>query len=135
SSTYSLGRFPCRSASSLAPCRTYSSLNPILARFIFQPSVSTVFFSSFQRKIILAPVRSVPFTVWPSISSISRASGWKFWLINCIILYCAMVCVPFITSVFFIVAPFLTGGLVVFRSEEHTSELQSRFDLVCRLLL
>src|SRR5207249_9837919 len=38
-----------------------------------------------------------------------------------------------------------TGGLVAFlliavvfnfvRSEEHTSELQSRFDLVCRLLL
>src|SRR5699024_12545196 len=28
-------------------------------------------------------------------------------------------------------APFLIGG----RSEEHTSELQSRFDLVCRLLL
>src|SRR5207249_10179150 len=26
-------------------------------------------------------------------------------------------------------------GLVVVRSEEHTSELQSRFDLVCRLLL
>src|SRR5699024_11316897 len=26
-------------------------------------------------------------------------------------------------------------GDVVFRSEEHTSELQSRFDLVCRLLL
>src|SRR5699024_11361220 len=25
--------------------------------------------------------------------------------------------------------------LVYFRSEEHTSELQSRFDLVCRLLL
>src|SRR5207249_7732824 len=24
---------------------------------------------------------------------------------------------------------------VIFRSEEHTSELQSRFDLVCRLLL
>src|SRR5207249_5724975 len=27
------------------------------------------------------------------------------------------------------------GGGVVLRSEEHTSELQSRFDLVCRLLL
>src|SRR5207249_10810594 len=27
------------------------------------------------------------------------------------------------------------GGLLVVRSEEHTSELQSRFDLVCRLLL
>src|SRR5699024_11418589 len=26
-------------------------------------------------------------------------------------------------------------SLVPFRSEEHTSELQSRFDLVCRLLL
>src|SRR5699024_11860794 len=25
--------------------------------------------------------------------------------------------------------------MIVFRSEEHTSELQSRFDLVCRLLL
>src|SRR5699024_11644381 len=27
------------------------------------------------------------------------------------------------------------GGRVLVRSEEHTSELQSRFDLVCRLLL
>src|SRR5699024_12186886 len=26
-------------------------------------------------------------------------------------------------------------GIVLMRSEEHTSELQSRFDLVCRLLL
>src|SRR5699024_12383619 len=28
-----------------------------------------------------------------------------------------------------------TGEFVTQRSEEHTSELQSRFDLVCRLLL
>src|SRR5699024_11349046 len=28
-----------------------------------------------------------------------------------------------------------TGEKSMFRSEEHTSELQSRFDLVCRLLL
>src|SRR5699024_12753591 len=28
-----------------------------------------------------------------------------------------------------------SGQSRVFRSEEHTSELQSRFDLVCRLLL
>src|SRR5699024_10175823 len=27
------------------------------------------------------------------------------------------------------------GDLIMLRSEEHTSELQSRFDLVCRLLL
>src|SRR5699024_11763894 len=31
--------------------------------------------------------------------------------------------------------PFLCLVLVMGRSEEHTSELQSRFDLVCRLLL
>src|SRR5699024_12852520 len=35
---------------------------------------------------------------------------------------------------------YLFGGLIIcwfygWRSEEHTSELQSRFDLVCRLLL
>src|SRR5699024_11794101 len=29
----------------------------------------------------------------------------------------------------------LLGALLVLRSEEHTSELQSRFDIVCRLLL
>src|SRR5207249_8214816 len=31
-------------------------------------------------------------------------------------------------------SPSLPGSMLV-RSEEHTSELQSRFDLVCRLLL
>src|SRR5699024_12493971 len=39
----------------------------------------------------------------------------------------------------FIVALFITSGTEIpnrfARSEEHTSELQSRFDLVCRLLL
>src|SRR5699024_12846026 len=29
----------------------------------------------------------------------------------------------------------IPNAIRVFRSEEHTSELQSRFDLVCRLLL
>src|SRR5699024_11860844 len=29
----------------------------------------------------------------------------------------------------------IVGKIVLWRSEEHTSELQSRFDLVCRLLL
>src|SRR5699024_12275216 len=29
-------------------------------------------------------------------------------------------------------ASFITEGAIPFRSEEHTSELQSRFDLVCR---
>src|SRR5699024_11382502 len=31
--------------------------------------------------------------------------------------------------------PDVLKGEAIFRSEEHTSELQSRFDLVCRLLL
>src|SRR5437868_15104817 len=31
--------------------------------------------------------------------------------------------------------PAIAAGTVPLRSEEHTSELQSRFDLVCRLLL
>src|SRR5438067_6803126 len=31
--------------------------------------------------------------------------------------------------------PLIYGGIPGARSEEHTSELQSRFDLVCRLLL
>src|SRR5438067_6878424 len=35
----------------------------------------------------------------------------------------------------FSVAPFGLALVSVLRSEEHTSELQSRFDLVCRLLL
>src|SRR5207249_10761752 len=30
---------------------------------------------------------------------------------------------------------FISCGAISLRSEEHTSELQSRFDLVCRLLL
>src|SRR5690606_40594198 len=34
---------------------------------------------------------------------------------------------------FFVVAPFGTGAGVIGRSEEHTSELQSRENLVCRL--
>src|SRR5438067_2736642 len=34
-----------------------------------------------------------------------------------------------------IALPFAVGSAISSRSEEHTSELQSRFDLVCRLLL
>src|SRR5699024_11245278 len=43
----------------------------------------------------------------------------------------------FPATVFEVVSMGLTAklGYLKFRSEEHTSELQSRFDLVCRLLL
>src|SRR5699024_3591351 len=58
-----------------------------------------------------------------------------------------MVILTFILIVYFILALFLEGlaifvltlpvvyPLITLRSEEHTSELQSRFDIVCRLLL
>src|SRR5699024_12382249 len=39
------------------------------------------------------------------------------------------------SSSVFLVLTSLSNALDVDRSEEHTSELQSRFDLVCRLLL
>src|SRR5699024_12717442 len=45
------------------------------------------------------------------------------------IIYSYISC-PFCTYV-----PFIVPHISTFRSEEHTSELQSRFDLVCRLLL
>src|SRR5689334_24706716 len=38
-------------------------------------------------------------------------------------------------DVFVCVQKEVDGGIIVSRSEEHTSELQSQFHLVCRLLL
>src|SRR5699024_11631899 len=38
-------------------------------------------------------------------------------------------------KILFLCCPRICCSFVCFRSEEHTSELQSRFDLVCRLLL
>src|SRR5699024_11275835 len=43
---------------------------------------------------------------------------------------------PLIFAFMALLLTVLTGmGFMLSRSEEHTSELQSRFDLVCRLLL
>src|SRR5699024_11687303 len=39
---------------------------------------------------------------------------------------------PIINNVIMPIAGFISNGLLGVRSEEHTSELQSRFDLVCR---
>src|SRR5438067_10444233 len=50
-----------------------------------------------------------------------------------------VLCPRTVHAQWFHVAPALQRGLpktfILERSEEHTSELQSRFDLVCRLLL
>src|SRR5699024_12488577 len=50
---------------------------------------------------------------------------------GCSFLYCAGVG----NFSFFVGSLFTTSYALILRSEEHTSELQSRFDLVCRLLL
>src|SRR5438067_9970172 len=78
---------------------------------------SCVFFSYFFFLLIRRPPRS---TLFP-YTTLFR-SRWK--------------------TVAFTLGNFLAGvagaasaHMVGFRSEEHTSELQSRFDLVCRLLL
>src|SRR5699024_11912084 len=39
------------------------------------------------------------------------------------------------SSIIFVRSVFISMKVLTERSEEHTSELQSRFDLVCRLLL
>src|SRR5207249_11915473 len=46
----------------------------------------------------------------------------------------ALLVVPFLALIDtrFIPGPMLFAGIALTRSEEHTSELQSRFDLVCR---
>src|SRR5699024_3292627 len=47
----------------------------------------------------------------------------------CVLIVCSYSCAPKVTALNFSVCSRIA------RSEEHTSELQSRFDLVCRLLL
>src|SRR5699024_12799577 len=44
-------------------------------------------------------------------------------------------CFPMLTHPQFDPVAVSIGPIAIHRSEEHTSELQSRFDLVCRLLL
>src|SRR5699024_12102175 len=44
-------------------------------------------------------------------------------------------CLPYIDKIFYVTYERKLFLEDIYRSEEHTSELQSRFDLVCRLLL
>src|SRR5699024_11664086 len=82
--------------------------------------------------VILALVLTFFFIMGFQIASLSRSAGafnnrermlgWiGFWLMSAGTLVAA--------------AMIATNEASVLRSEEHTSELQSRFDLVCRLLL
>src|SRR5699024_8684611 len=51
---------------------------------------------------------------------------WAFWVIAVAMLFQVVTFIPNTISI---------PAIDFIRSEEHTSELQSRFDLVCRLLL
>src|SRR6266536_102549 len=75
----------------------------------------------------------------------NRASRLIHWMVALTFGLCLLTGMPIWTPIFGWMA-YLVGGMTVariihpyagvaFRSEEHTSELQSRVDLVCRLLL
>src|SRR5699024_12232735 len=75
----------------------------------------------------------------PSFSVFQRLrpafiSFWEFFLVILILVMKVNCLVPFSVSNLYS-RTFSSSSLYVIRSEEHTSELQSRFDLVCRLLL
>src|SRR5207249_3645851 len=59
---------------------------------------------------------------------------WGYLHAGLLVLAAVGICVGFVASVMYLVQTRQLREKVV-RSEEHTSELQSRFDLVCRLLL
>src|SRR6185312_4137873 len=94
------------------------------------------------RATMNAPVRLTPITWfhWSSVMSTSFESRWMPALEhtmssvpNCLTACANIAC----TSVSLLTSPWIAMALPApaARSEEHTSELQSRSDLVCRLLL
>src|SRR5207249_11017000 len=96
---------------------------------------------------LLPPPRSTLFpytTLFRSWLTAQRPGAvvqtWHFAWERPAIPYIPLLILPYMSlDLFFFFAPFLCRDLrelrVFARSEEHTSELQSRFDLVCRLLL
>src|SRR5207249_8489467 len=76
--------------------------------------------------LLVVAVGFVAFMATPPIQreSFKKALSWLGWA--------PVVPVAVITAIVLLRAG---GGTHALRSEEHTSELQSRFDLVCRLLL
>src|SRR2546428_6173232 len=84
--------------------------------------------------MIRRPPRSTLFPYTTLFRSIIRAAGSAAFLLLHVVLCIGPLCR--LDSRFL---PLLYNrrhlGVVTFRSEEHTSELQSRSDLVCRLLL
>src|SRR5699024_12128897 len=75
-------------------------------------------------EVVLSDSSTLP----EEISLITVVSSFCAWAFCCTRSLTAVIC-PIIACTFF------DNSACCSRSEEHTSELQSRFDLVCRLLL
>src|SRR5699024_11791303 len=96
---------------------------PTLPPFPFSPRSPALHSYPLFFLMLPRPPRS---TLFP-YTTLFRSSAWASWRNSAL---SSRVILP--SSATMSPAPVLTSGL---RSEEHTSELQSRFDLVCRLLL
>src|SRR5687768_18120393 len=86
--------------------------------------------------MIPRPPRSTLFpytTLFRSYSSLPLALGYTHWLVGGFWIIAAKR--KIICAIHFLITHFLSLQLLLPRSEEHTSELQSRLHLVCRLLL
>src|SRR5206468_5325981 len=94
--------------------------------------------SSFHHRLLDIPRAELAMSFGPALDIISILSFVSVWIASAVLLstysrrigkirYWAIISIPLIYFLF----PFEKNV----RSEEHTSELQSRSDLVCRLLL
>src|SRR5438309_5378264 len=96
------------------------------------------------------PPRSTLFPYTTLFRSFLRNDGWIFTIPIALVvadIYLTLIGLsqgaweqnPFVASAVLIgpwaVVPFVVSYMALSRSEEHTSELQSQFHLVCRLLL
>src|SRR5699024_12184263 len=83
--------------------------------------------------IVTTPLQACGFIY--SIRSFSRSSAWEY-LRSCRDFLCLHQWLKALDLYFLFTQEFIILSIYSrLRSEEHTSELQSRFELVCRLLL
>src|SRR5699024_12062899 len=102
------------------------------------PHLLSLFLSSFP-SLLLLPLSSPLFPYTTLFRSFCSYSLIKFILIPSLCFIAAFHMTNLtqhtIKSTFYFKYKFYFSMYIIIRSEEHTSELQSRFDLVCRLLL
>src|SRR5699024_12793984 len=102
----------------ISPSRLRSTLFPYTTLFRSYPVAVALFGDSalFYAAILALPFNLLSYSLGPLLLAGAARFRWKQLFAPCVV-----------ASVI--------GLVLALRSEEHTSELQSRFDLVCRLLL